>query len=547
MLFKKTPLTPPRFSHLKNKGFTLIEIAVVVVIIAVLAALSVPMYQKSVERSKATEAASILSKIISEQEKTASFNNGKYAEDFEHLGHIIQGKKTTGKTLESQNFTYTLEKVGAASYTKAEPKSKYNYTIRTSGYSSANLCAEGADASIVSSLFKGCNTACDDVQKNQCTSTGGAWDAASCTCSCGSGQTLVSGLCKTACAATCPSGHYRNTAVDYAEDGSCCKSSTCPNVCNEKQNQDPVTCSCSCKDDGKIAKCTSTGGKWSSSACGCNCLNDTVLKNDECINPQTACDPLTVSRCNTLGGKLNGDCSCCPPNSAHAGGACVCNSGYEMKNGLCAKICNAADREACNGQWNSNTCNCVCTASKEQNCKSSYGSWDSKTCSCSCPQFYAPTSEGKCEANLSSCTKDTTCGPSGGTWDDESCTCTCPRFMTLKKGKCVARLFCISPKVPNADETACVCPEGTVSTDGTCKTPCPSYCEAGDSRVTDIQYYEDGPCCARVAAGGGCKGGNFISSEDLLSPGCCKDINPAFGYTCGTVNNPKTAGNGGVL
>jgi prepilin-type N-terminal cleavage/methylation domain-containing protein len=52
-----------------NSGFTLVELAVVVVIIGVLAAFAVPRFLASVERSKAAEAFNYLASIHSSQER----------------------------------------------------------------------------------------------------------------------------------------------------------------------------------------------------------------------------------------------------------------------------------------------------------------------------------------------------------------------------------------------------------------------------------------------------------------------------------------------
>jgi prepilin-type N-terminal cleavage/methylation domain-containing protein len=48
---------------MKRKGFTLVELAVVIVIIGVLAAFGVPRFRESVERSKASEAYNYLSAV----------------------------------------------------------------------------------------------------------------------------------------------------------------------------------------------------------------------------------------------------------------------------------------------------------------------------------------------------------------------------------------------------------------------------------------------------------------------------------------------------
>jgi prepilin-type N-terminal cleavage/methylation domain-containing protein len=67
-----------------RKGFTLVELAVVIVIIGVLAAFGVPRFLKSVERSKASEAFAYLSAVRAAQERFAA-NHGVYATNVSEL------------------------------------------------------------------------------------------------------------------------------------------------------------------------------------------------------------------------------------------------------------------------------------------------------------------------------------------------------------------------------------------------------------------------------------------------------------------------------
>ena len=67
-----------------RKGFTLVELAVVVVIIGVLAAFGVPRFLQSVERSKASEAFAYLSAVRSAQERYQA-RQGTYADQLSKL------------------------------------------------------------------------------------------------------------------------------------------------------------------------------------------------------------------------------------------------------------------------------------------------------------------------------------------------------------------------------------------------------------------------------------------------------------------------------
>lgn len=67
-----------------RKGFSLVELSVVVIIIGVLAAFGVPRLLQSVERSKASEAFNYLAAVRTAQERYQA-RMGEYATDFADL------------------------------------------------------------------------------------------------------------------------------------------------------------------------------------------------------------------------------------------------------------------------------------------------------------------------------------------------------------------------------------------------------------------------------------------------------------------------------
>ena len=81
-----------------RKGFTLVELAVVIVIIGVLAAFGVPQFLKSVERSKAAESFNYLSAVRAAQERYLAKNGFYYAGEADEDG--VFPASATGDTLD---------------------------------------------------------------------------------------------------------------------------------------------------------------------------------------------------------------------------------------------------------------------------------------------------------------------------------------------------------------------------------------------------------------------------------------------------------------
>ncbi|MDG3007712.1 type IV pilin protein [Paludisphaera mucosa] len=122
-----------------RKGFTLVELAVVIVIIGVLAAFGVPKFLNSVERSKAAEAFAYLAAVRTAQERYIA-RQGVYTEDLTQLDIAIQAPKYfTPGTITSTNtgtdptWTMTLTRIAATS-----SKGAYTVTFTQEGFDPDN-------------------------------------------------------------------------------------------------------------------------------------------------------------------------------------------------------------------------------------------------------------------------------------------------------------------------------------------------------------------------------------------------------------------------
>ena len=123
-----------------QKGFTLVELAIVIVIIGVLASFGVPRFRDAVERSKAGEAMNYLSAVRASQERFHA-REATYAADLTNLDIAIPAPKyfTVGTVAAGgsgdleDSWTLTLTREGASAGYGA-----YTVVFTELGYDSVN-------------------------------------------------------------------------------------------------------------------------------------------------------------------------------------------------------------------------------------------------------------------------------------------------------------------------------------------------------------------------------------------------------------------------
>ena len=138
--------------NVNKKGFTLIELLVVVLIIGILAAVALPQYFKAVEKSRATEALSIMGSVAAAMERarlvssTNTYPTTLSTLDIEFSD--VNGSPVTSGTWNTNNFTITVSGTDTASGNVQATRnggSDSTYTLTRYYYTGKVTCSAAGD------------------------------------------------------------------------------------------------------------------------------------------------------------------------------------------------------------------------------------------------------------------------------------------------------------------------------------------------------------------------------------------------------------------
>lgn len=177
---------------MNNKGFTLIELLVVVLIIGILAAMAMPQYFKAVERSRMSEAVTLLGNLSQAQQRKYLQIN-RYTADYRALDvapkgatgatYYTKGAPTTGANGNGFKIDLSAETGYAAGHVTATRHSsagnlQYKYNLDRY-YASNNVTCNGTDDNGKALCADFCgidtptNSCCSDGTSSACAAPAG--------------------------------------------------------------------------------------------------------------------------------------------------------------------------------------------------------------------------------------------------------------------------------------------------------------------------------------------------------------------------------------
>lgn len=111
-----------------SPGFTLVELMIAVAIIAVLAAIAVPMYTKQVQKSRRVDARTAVLDLAGREERFLS-TSGSYATTWAQLGFATAGNTSTPTPVGSGYYQLSAVSVAGVAATNTPPSYTVSATV----------------------------------------------------------------------------------------------------------------------------------------------------------------------------------------------------------------------------------------------------------------------------------------------------------------------------------------------------------------------------------------------------------------------------------
>ena len=438
----------------KKKGFTLTEILVVVMVVAVLAAISYPLYTKAATKSRAIEAINLLEMVRNKQ-------LSKYARDKAYyttatgLGQLTSNSKhetLSGAVLQVKDYTISLNSVKNCA-TAAYSKGNTNFSF-SSGYDTAGLGCTGDVCSSFGNIVGTAKDVCNCGSKS--CSNGYTLNEDTCNCDCllgcdqgGTCYVPYGGGSTRPCSSGCGTENSANSCNGAVWSGTCWSptqtqptSQGCGNSGTQTRTCTPSCGGGSCGSWGACTgqTCPVSTKPATSQACGnCGSQTRTVTCNTNTggwttgswgtCSGQGICAVGATQACNSTGTQTCsssctwGTCSvinCDNATKPVASQACGnCNTGTQTR----TVTCNTSNGTWTSSAWTTCTGGRVCKSGETQTCNSTGTQTCSSSCAwgtCSvinCDTATKPATSQACgNCNTGTQTRTVTCNTSNGTW-----------------------------------------------------------------------------------------------------------------------------------
>ena len=251
-----------------KRAFTLTELLIVVIVIGVLSAVTLPKFTRVIENRKVTEAEEMMSAVRTEQERRCAMDK-KYTLKFDNLADVISSSNT-------KNYKYSLQAEGISA-----TSNKGKYTLKMLSYQDGSFCCEGNDCTKLNKNYPSCDgltfpsSGCEGSDGDGSEIGTDPTPSASCT----DGQVRGSQSCNTCGVQTtqaCVGGRWVSQLGECSKTVAECETPEC--------TEGAVSGSQSCNTCGTQTTQKCVNGKWESFLGACSKTVEECTESTDCCS-----------------------------------------------------------------------------------------------------------------------------------------------------------------------------------------------------------------------------------------------------------------------